>query len=286
MVLVLFSFSAGIAQAISLDGLDYVVLGSHDFFVEASSHGHDAHWSWVATPPSDIPTVTEVTYFVDSAAHGGSALTAAHLADITAAAGVWNAAGANLLLSEVFSDDAADIHLHMDTTSGCGGGAIGCAESAFYTAHSVFDYGPSSGHPEGAGATHPQHLMAGNTVAPMLQVLTMYDDSTFGGTWYSGSAGGIGGSQLDFFTVAIQELGHHLGLEHNEAGDHADFGSSPMNGSLPYGTTRRVLAATDIDAIVHLYGAASLEVVPEPSTLTLSLLGFIGLAAYSRNRRC
>ncbi len=107
----------------------------------------------------------------------------------------------------------------------------------------------------------------------------MVDDSTFGGTWYSGPAGGIGGGELDFLTVAIQEFGHHLGLEHNDAG-HGDFGSSPMNGVLPFGTaTRRALVATDTAATIHLYG-----VVPEPSTFALTLLGMLALALQGSRR--
>ena len=102
-----------------------------------------------------------------------------------------------------------------------------------------------------------------------------------GATWYSGAAAGIGGAQLDFLTVAIQEFGHHLGLEHNDSGGpHGDFGSSPMQGTLPFGTaTRRVLVASDTAAIIHLYG-----VVPEPSTFALTVLGMLGLALHGSRR--
>ncbi len=259
------------ASATSIgNGLDTGTLGSHDFAIVPGAHGHAAHWSWVATPPTDAPTVTSISYFVDSGAHGGLALSAAQIADVHADASVWSASGANILLSAAGSDAAADIHVHMDTTSACGGGAIGCAEFTFFSGHDSLLYGDS----------HPQHELASNTITPLFQELTMLDDSTFTGSWYSGAAGGIGGSDLDFLTVAIQEFGHHLGLEHNDSGaGHGDFGSSPMNGILPAGTTRRVLVGADTAATIHLYG-----VIPEPSTVALTLLGLLGLAVVGSRR--
>ncbi len=247
-------------------GTDTGNSGVHDFAIDPVSHEHEAHLSWVATPPTDAPTVTSVSYFLHAGAHGGAALSAAQVADIHAAAAVWSASGANLSLTAAVSDAAADIHVHMDTTSGCGGG-IGCAEFSFFNAHDGLLYGDS----------HPQHEMAGNTLSPLIQELTMVD---IGATWYSGAAGGIGGGQLDFMTVAIQEFGHHLGLEHNDSGGpHPDFASSPMNGLLPSGNAlRRALVASDTAAIIHLYG------VPEPSTLALTVLGMLGLALRGSRR--
>ena len=229
---------------------------------------HTAHWSWVETPPTDAPTRTPISYFVHSGAHGGAAMTAGQIADIAAAAGIFNSSGANLVLTLAASDAAADIHVHMDTTSACGAGALGCAAFAAF------------GHGLAYTDAHPQHKMASNTAFPGIQTLTMYDDATFAGTWYSGAAGGIGGGQFDFLTVAIQEIGHHLGLEHNDSGaGHGDFASSPLNGLLPIGNaTRRALTVSDVAAITHLYGAA----VPEPTT---GLLLLVGLAAGAATRR-
>ncbi len=257
-------------------GTDTGDSGAHDFTIDPSSHGHAAHWSWVATPPTDAPTVTPISYFLHSSAHGGAAMSAAQVSDIHAAAATWSASGANLSLTSAASDAIADIHVHMDTSSACGGG-IGCAAFTFFNAHDSLLYGDS----------HPQHEMRSNTPPDTLgpcpgafcQELTMFDDSTFGPSWYSGAAAGIGGD-LDFLTVAIQEFGHHLGLEHNDSGGpHPDFASSPMNGLLPSGTTRRVLVASDTAATIHLYG-----VVPEPSTFALTLLGMLGLALHGARR--
>jgi hypothetical protein len=253
-------------------GIETGSFGSHDFEIDPITHEHEAHWSWVATPPTDAPSVTSISYFLHAGGHAGAGLTPAQVADVHAAAAVWNDSGANLVLSAAASDAAADIHVHMDTTSGCGV-PIGCAEFTFVTGHDALTYGDG----------HPQHEMASNTLSPLIQELTMYDDSTFGGSWYSGPAGGIGASDLDFLTVAIQEFGHHLGLAHNDAAaGHPDFGSSPMNGGLPSGTTRRVLVAADTAAITHLYGAVA---VPEPSSGFLVGTGVLGLLSLGARRR-
>ena len=248
-------------------------IGTHDFLIDgldAPPHTHDAHWSWVATPPTDAPTVTTVKYAVHNGVglHGASrVMTAAELSDVTSAATTWNTSGANVLLAPV-AVGLEDIHLHMDLTSGCGVAAIGCAEVFFSGSHDALLYGDS----------HPQHEMSG------AHELTMYDDATFGGSWFSGAAGDIAGGDRDFLTVAIQEFGHHLGLAHNDVsnGHGADIPLSPMNGTLPAGNdSRRALTLSDTTAIVHLYGAS----VPEPSTALLLGLGLAGVAAATRRSR-
>ncbi len=108
------------------------------------------------------------------------------------------------------------------------------------------------------------------------QTLTMIT----GWSWYSGaSAGGIGGSDHDYMTVAIQEFGHHLGLTHptDPGAGHPDDATSPMRGTLGTGVVNRVLVGSDIDSIVHLYG------VPSPGAL--SLLALSGLVGCRRRRR-
>lgn len=257
-------------------GLVYAHVAEHDFLIAPGTHGdpgvEPAHWSWVASSPTDAPTVTSVPYFIHS--HVADPISATQLDRLHDAAAVWNTSGANVVLTEVFSDPAAGIHVHNDSTSGCSGGAIGCAAFSYFTSHNPSGYPPGSGHPEPAhaGLTHPQHLMGG------LQTLTML---TGGVTWYSGSSSTVPVGEHDYMTVVIQEFGHHLGLTHpDDPGlvPHGDQGTSPMLSGLPPATSRRVLTGSDTDAIEHLYG-----VIPSPGAL--SLLALSGLVGCRRRRR-
>ena len=80
---------------------------------------------------------------------------------------------------------------------------------------------------------------------------------------------------IDFFTVTVHEVGHALGLDHSGNG---------IDLMYPYYTGEKVWAsAADVANIQSLYGAgssnggtgkfASLEAVPEPSTLVLVGIG-------------
>lgn len=84
---------------------------------------------------------------------------------------------------------------------------------------------------------------------------------------------------IDFFTVTVHEVGHALGLDHSGNG---------IDLMYPYYTGEKVWAsAADVANIQSLYGAgssnggtgkfASLEAVPEPSTLVLVGIGLIFL---------
>jgi hypothetical protein len=76
--------------------------------------------------------------------------------------------------------------------------------------------------------------------------------------WYYGAAGAPPGGQADFETAVLHELGHALGLDHNNARDdpaNAD-GFDTMNAVLPTGVARRNLAAPDLAALQVLYGKA------------------------------
>lgn len=82
--------------------------------------------------------------------------------------------------------------------------------------------------------------------------------------------GGTGGS-IDFYTVALHEMGHALGLGH-----------STVVGSVMeafYGGPRRTLTADDIAGIQSIYGP-----IPEPTTSLLMLFGALGLVGVVRQR--
>ena len=78
---------------------------------------------------------------------------------------------------------------------------------------------------------------------------------------------------FDFFTVALHEIGHTLGLGHS---DHPD---AVMNAS--YQGSRRTLHADDIAGIVALYGPP----VPEPGTASLVVIAWMLMRARRHKRR-
>ena len=89
-----------------------------------------------------------------------------------------------------------------------------------------------------------------------------------GETWADDPTDTTGDADFDFFTVALHELGHSLGLGHSEV-----VGSvmEPI-----YAGARRTLHPDDIAGIQAIYG------VPEPTSIVLVLLGSLGLLAVRR----
>ncbi len=147
-----------------------------------------------------------------------------------------------------------------------GGGGLGAAGTAGGTGHirvgAIFIDGGTGGNVL-AHAYQPgneEFFGAGGSIAGDMH----FDDSNF---WSDGGGSGT----IDFYTVALHELGHALGLGH-----------STVSGSVMeafYGGARRTLTADDIAGIQAIYGP-----VPEPGTYALMLLGLAGVAGMARRR--
>lgn len=78
-------------------------------------------------------------------------------------------------------------------------------------------------------------------------------------TWVDNAADVSGNGQYDFYTVALHELGHSLGLGHSDPG-------TVMSG-FGYAGALRTLTTDDIAGIQAIYG------VPVPGALLLGILG-------------
>ena len=84
---------------------------------------------------------------------------------------------------------------------------------------------------------------------------------------------GFGGSGFDIFIVALHEIGHAIGLDHenNEAAIMNSRYSEAFSG----------LQTDDIAGIQHIYGAA---VVPVPAAVWLFASGIMGLAGIRKKK--
>jgi hypothetical protein len=95
-------------------------------------------------------------------------------------------------------------------------------------------------------------------------------------TWDVTIGNGNPGGTFDWFTVAVQEIGHGIALGHVD--DIA--GLDMMDGS--YSAEQTVLSANDIDHITSIYGVAA---VPIPAAVWLFGSGLMGLIGIARRRR-
>ncbi len=78
--------------------------------------------------------------------------------------------------------------------------------------------------------------------------------------WVNNVSDVSGNGQFDFYTVALHELGHSLGLGHSANSLSVMYDT--------YGGARRTLTADDIAGIQAVYG-----LVPVPGAVLLSILG-------------
>lgn len=81
--------------------------------------------------------------------------------------------------------------------------------------------------------------------------------------WYVGTTGSPGAGQVDLLSVAIHEIGHSIGIVHN------DDPTSVMYPTYTIGTTKRELGTPETDLVQEQYGEAA---TPEPGTMILLLV--------------
>lgn len=223
-------------------------------YVDPAVHGETSHWTWRTSLP-DNTTFWTVTYFIDN--HGGAdAISPAMMDRIRDSARSWSfsgGSGALVELKEVFSD-AADIHIHNTAIDGPGG-ILSQNFIAF------------SGHFATSSDGHTWHNIFAQ--ASPRRALVEFDSAE---PWFAGT-GVPGGAQRDYWSRAVHELGHSIGL-----GTAGGAGFSVMREPLALGEMNRFQSPLDLEAVQHLYGN------PEPATWALFGIG-LGALGYARRRR-
>ncbi len=99
----------------------------------------------------------------------------------------------------------------------------------------------------------------------------------FKDSWDETIGNGNPGGTFDYFTVAVQEIGHALGLGHVD-----DLSGTDMMDGF-YVSEQVSLSINDISHITSVYGAS--EPIPEPTTIALLGIGLIGLGGIAARRR-
>ena len=231
------------------DALEYHAHGTNWIDPNIPQKGHNKHTDHVTW---DIDPTSDGTVSLTVLVHDHGNLDAAKLARFDAAIAEVNSASSNfgvdLQLGKVTNPSSThQIHLHEDTTSGCGSGALGCAEYAVFINHSGK-----------FGDGHGNHVYAGEDTSGGTAEATMIS----GYNWYTGAdLNPIGSTQYDYQTVATQELLHLVGLDHDstiyssdsEVADNTD-NRSVMHGTLGQKIVRRFMSTHDQELLGHVYG--------------------------------
>lgn len=182
---------------------------------------------------------------------GVSGYTAAdYAADISAALDVWSSVSLFTNLGQVAD---GGVNAGVSTASGGHLGDIRVAAWDITTGALAHAYQPGT-----------DTMIGGST--PWTIGGDVHFDTGF--TWVDEFDDITGDGEYDFFTVALHELGHSLGLGH-----------SPVFGSVmywQYGGALRTLTADDIAGIQAIYG------VPVPGALFLCILGLSAVGAKLR----
>ena len=174
--------------------------------------GSGDYFGWSATRGD----LTTVTVFVDNS-------DVEQIARIGEAIDQVNASLGYDLRVEVNNDSLADIHVHNDTSSSCGDQADGVLGCTVYSVSTT-----SRGN---------YHQFVGQTE---LTIITGWD-------WYDGNSASVPTGQFDYGSMVTHELGHAVGLEHDET----DYGN--LHPDLNEGEAHREFSDYDIDVLEYLY---------------------------------